>query len=154
MTQQAPAFGARLAASVALWFGGLAANVAFGAVVTPWIPGWLLGALAPGFVLLGFAAWTLGAVAVTGGRLLAGRPLQADGEVRVDPANPSDVLSYPPGTGWLPMALGAGGTLAGSAIALVYGSPAPTAAALGVLGAAWGATLRALARRGLLAHDL
>ncbi len=154
MTSTVPPFAMRLTAAAMLLFGGPVANVLVCAIVTPWLPGWTLAVLAPGFLGLGFAAWTAGAVAVTGGRLLARKPLQAAHEHVADPDNPGDALSFPPGSAVVPWALASAGVMFGGLLGIAFGNIGTTTAAVGALGLAWGWTLRAMIRRRWLSYDV
>jgi hypothetical protein len=150
----APSFWLRLATAAALVFGGAALGAIIGAVATPELPPALVAAVPPLLTVAGMGVWSVAGASIAATRWLRGHGAAPDDEVLPDPDHPHELVSYPPGTGALPWALGALGAGVGSTLGFFTASWGTTALTFTALGAAWGALMRGLSARRWLPHDL
>lgn len=130
---------------------GAVLGVVSAAVLAPTAP-WALGlATLPLTTAACLIAWNGAAFLTFLARLLRRAPLDQPGESVPDASAPGELLHVPPGT-WAMVPAGAVcGAVSGLTLLLWSPHPVLAAAAQTALGAAWGAFLRALARRHWLA---
>jgi hypothetical protein len=150
----APPFWVRLATAAALLFGGALLGALLGPLAAPELPILLPIAVPPLLTVAGMGVWTVTGAWIAGSRWVRGRGAAPDDQALPDPDHPHELVSYPPGSGALPWALGAFGAVLGAVLGLFTASWATTALAFTALGGAWGTLMRALIARRWLAHDL